>query len=218
MATRLLRIVDTGIDTASIRDGLDETPHDKHFGQGWRHRSMSRFALLPDGGFVKQEAKPLYQSNSINPIENYGGIYRDYAELPDALVSSPAFARLVQVWRETVPVPFDRFSAHHIRTRAPGAPVPEGRHRDGYEFVGMCVLQRRSIDGSSGVTQFWDRGSDEEVLRQMIEEGQFAIFDDRDYLHYTSDVRPSDASGGVRDVLIFTIPEHGDINPQTEVQ
>lgn len=224
MNTQLFEVVRTGIGPDSIRAALDDTPHDKHFGEVYRHRSMSRFQVRADGDIEQLPAKPLWQSNEINPLEDYGGIYRDYAELPPALVASPEFRKLVDVWLRVLPFDCETFSVHHIRTRAPGAPVPEGRHRDGYEFVGLCILQRARVAPESGVTKFWNRESDELVFDGVLGEGDFAIFDDRDHLHYTSEVAPQDegasglnGQGAVRDVLIFTVPDHGQISPEYEV-
>lgn len=224
MNTQLFKVVTTGIGPDAIRTALNETPHDSHFGEVYRHRSMSRFRVSEDASVEQLPAMPLYQSNDINPLEGYGGIYRDYAELPESLVAAPAFKQLVDVWLRTLPEGCETFSVHHIRTKAPGSPVPEGRHRDGYEFVGLCILQRDGVDPKSGLTQFWNRESDELIFEGVLGEGDFAIFDDRDHLHYTSEVTAEQKNGAgageataVRDVLIFTVPDHGLISPEYEV-
>jgi hypothetical protein len=220
MSTNTLKVRRIDLNTAALRPALDKTPHDHHFGENYRFRSMSRFeATSEPPGFRKLEGKPLFQSGQINPIKNYGGIYRDYVDLPDELIGAEDFQRMVRLWLEELPVPMPRFSVHHIRTLAPGAPTPEGRHRDGYEFVGIGVLQRQGIEPNSAVTRFWSRDKTEQVFEQVLHEGDFVIFDDRNHLHATSDVHlAADALTGTRDVLIFTVPDHGEISDGTEVQ
>lgn len=220
MSQSLFRLVRSGVDVSSLHVALDDTLHDHHFGKEYRHRSMSRFEVTSnEKGFRQLEAMPLYQSNAINPIENYGGKYRDYMDLPQALLESKAFEDIVRTWLATLPEQCERFSVHHIRTRAPGAPTPEGRHRDGYQYVGIGVLQRDGIASDSAVTKVWDKESDALIFKQILEEGDIVVFDDRRHLHETTDVQTANyAKAGVRDVLIFTVPDHGAIFEGTEIE
>ncbi len=216
----ILDIKHADINVTALRSALNQTPHDHHFGADFRFRSMSRFEITDgDPPFRRLDKYPLYQSSGINPIENYGGIYRDYGELPDALTDSPEFIKVVRLWIESLPAEQKTFSVHHIRTLAPGAPTPEGRHRDGYEYVGIGVMQRRGIDAESAVTRIWDRESKDLVLERALQEGDLVVFDDRKHLHSTSDVELArQCDDGVRDVLIFTVPDHAQINESYEVQ
>jgi len=212
-----LKVIETNIDLNLIKPILDETPIDNYFTGGYRHRGMSRFQLIGLGKFEQLPPKPLYQSNKINPLENYGGIERHYAELPRKLVESKEFEIIVNIWIKNLPIPIDIFSVHHIRTFAPGSPVPEGKHRDGYEFIGMYVAQRLNIKQQSGETTFWNRYTDEVIFNGVLKESDFVIFDDRQLHHYTSEILPAEGEKKLRDVWIFTIPDHGEITQNYEI-
>lgn len=217
MSTPFLKIEHVNIDPAALAPALNKTPHDVHFGADYRCRSMSSFRVTEDE-IELLPRKPLFQSSTINPIENYGGIERSYDDLPASLREHPDFQAMVRRWLEALPERWETFSVHHIRTRAGGDPTPEGRHRDGYRYVGIGVLQRDNIAPETGITQFWDHSGKDTVFTGVLDPGDLCIFDDRMYLHATSSTALAEGSEeGVRDVLIFTVPDHGAVLDQGEV-
>lgn len=210
------------VDVGAIKATLDATPMDHHYADkgDYRYRSMSRLKVEADGTFSTLPRLPLFQSSAVNRVDNYGGIARDYDDLPAALREEPSFHRLLHVWMGALPEPVEVLSVHHIRTFAPGVPVPEGRHRDGYKWIGVYVAQRRNIDPDTGRTTFWLRGGDEVVMHDVAQEGELLVFNDRKFTHTAGPIERLDKeSPGIRDVFIITLPEHGAIvTEEDEVQ
>jgi len=171
----------------------------------YRYRAASRFACRH--GLRLLPLVPLYQSPEYNPIAGYGGVKRHYPNLPASLLRSGALACLAAEWQALIAEPIETLSVHMIRTTAPGLPVPEGRHRDGNDWVGIFVAARHNVTESSGETTVWDRDG-EVVFRDVVQSGELVVFDDRLTTH---DASPIEAEGGAaawRDVLIFSTPDH----------
>ena len=59
-------------------------------------------------------------------------------------------------------------------------PIPEGIHKDGYEFVGIYCVSRENIEG--GVTQLYDNDMNH-ILTCVLEQNQGIIINDTKYYH-----------------------------------
>ncbi|HEY6798667.1 MAG TPA: 2OG-Fe dioxygenase family protein [Kineosporiaceae bacterium] len=208
-STTAVRITRPDLDLSELRRSFVDIPRDPYLTVGVRHRTQTRYRIEPDR-LVALERVQLFQSTDINPLQQYGGIKREYPDLPGWLQTSSAFRALVDHWLSLVPVPVGEFSAHQIRTVGDGMPVPEGRHRDGYEYVAVFVVERHAIRDGCARTTVWDAATDEPVLQDVVlHDGEMVSFDDRLVLH---DVTPLVPSGAVakayRDVIILTYPDH----------
>lgn len=201
-------IVKPDLNVDAIKRHFDSIPADIHFEEGdYRYRTAS-ILEYNDGDLKLLENIPLYQSLNYNTLEGYGGKSRKYADIPREMVDCPDFRKLIDSWISTLPIKVDRFSAHQIRTKAPGAPVPEGRHRDGYDWIGMYVARRQNINSETGVTTVWANDGEQVLSKGVLQEGTLISFDDREVIHYTSPVDPANENEAIRDVIILTIPDH----------
>lgn len=190
---------------AGIRPAFDLLARDPYCKGGYRYRAASRFDCRE--GLRRLPRLPLYQSSEYNPVEGYGGIARHYDDLPPSLLRSSAIEVLVEEWLGLIGAPVETLSIHMIRTRAPGMPVPEGKHRDGNDWVGIYVASRRNITETSGVTSIWDR-QDRVLLNDVLRPGELASFDDRLTFHDTSAVTAAEPGPAWRDVLVLSSPDH----------
>lgn len=110
-------------------------------------------------------------------------------------------------------------SVHQIRTLVNGDPVPEGPHRDGYQYVGVFVVSRVNVAPGSALTTVWNESTDEKLVSDVrMEPGTLLSFDDRKVVHDVGPVAPEASSfPGYRDVLILTFPDHGYVAEHGEV-
>jgi len=207
--TGKLQITRPDVDLVELQRTFDGIPRDPYLKVGVRHRTQSRFRYEPDR-LVLLERVDLYQSEDINPLEQYGGIVRTYSDMPEWVQTSAAFRGFIDHWLSLVPVPVTEFSAHQIRTVGDGMPVPEGRHRDGYEFVAVYVVERKGITADCARTTVWDAATDELLVDGVVlDEGEMVSFDDRLVLHDASPLVPSgNVAHAYRDVIILTYPDH----------
>ena len=94
---------------------------------------------------------------------------------------------------------------HMIRVVAdgdsPGLPTPEGRHRDGHDFIGMHLVSRRSCSG--GMSVIYRPGEPPVELTLASPLDSFIVDDDA----ITHEVTPIAAVGdrGVRDTLLVDL-------------
>jgi hypothetical protein len=208
-ATSRVEITRPNADLAELQRTFDGIPRDPYLKVGVRHRTQSRFRYEPDR-LVLLDRVDLYQSSDINPLEQYGGIVRTYPDMPAWVQTSPAFRAFIDHWLSLLPVPVTEFSAHQIRTVGDGSPVPEGRHRDGYEFVAVFVAKRHGITADCARTTVWDAATDERIIDEVVlDDGEMVTFDDRLVLHDVSPLVPAgDVADAYRDVIILTYPDH----------
>lgn len=210
-------IIKPNLNLQVIQETFSKIPTDVHFSGSNRYRTQSRMKYN-NGKIERLEVAPLFQSSKINKLENYGGIKRDYDELPEGIEENNEFIKLVEAWSDGRFGTEFEFSAHQIRTVDGGDPVPEGRHRDGYEFVGVFVANRWNLTQDSAATTVWDIHTDEVLYGpQSLEAGQMVVFDDRQVIHDASPLTPAGDGGAGRDVFIFTYPDHKVILDQGEV-
>jgi len=176
-----------------------------------RKRRHAVFAVEP-GTAEALPHRPHYQSPEYNPLQ--GGIQRELEPIVPAAAESASlrtallqgariFAPLAQVSRWEVEVHQFRIEA---RLGRPGAPTPEGMHRDGVDHV--MVLMVRRVNIREGTTSI--HGSDRHELGAFTLAQPFdaALVDDRRALHAVTAVEPIDPNEpAYRDVLVMTYRE-----------
>jgi len=197
------------IDLSVIQRSFDEIPIDPHFEPGYRYRTQSLYEIMEDGQFKILHSKPLYQPTYINSYNNYGGKTREYDNLPTWLIDDSNFNALVNAWIDTLPGDIDRFSAHQIRTVSDGGEVvPEGRHRDGYDYIGVFIVNRKNITDDCAISIVWVGDTDHELFNGVVEPGTLLSFDDKLLMHNVGSIKAKDGRKDcLRDVIIFTVPE-----------
>ncbi len=187
-----------------LQRGFDGIRQDPYCPGSYRCRAATRFSR--GERFERLPRTPLYQSGEYNPVKGYGGLARDYPDLDDRLTTAPELQLLLQTWMAMLDDDLRTLSVHQIRTMTPGEPVPEGKHRDGNDWVGIVVCRRYNLAPGCGVTRVWDR-EDRLIFEGIIDEGEIVSFDDRLTLHDTSRIVARDGQGW-RDVLVLSTPDH----------
>jgi hypothetical protein len=197
------------LDLSVIKRTFDQIPLDPHFEPGYRYRTQSMFRIKSNGDFELLPRKPLYQPQYINSYENYGGKIREYDDIPTWIIQDINFKKLITSWFETLPITTDRFSVHQIRTTTNGGEtVPEGRHRDGYEYIGVFVVNRQNITEDSATSTVWLGNTSIELYNGVLKEGMLISFDDKLVTHNVNGItalNPEEKC--LRDVLILTVPD-----------
>jgi histidine decarboxylase len=86
-----------------------------------------------------------------------------------------------------------------------GNPAPEGIHRDGVDLVGIFSVDRHDIDGAE-THLYPSKEGKQPVLSKVLYPGEFLVFKDDQYFHYTSPVKAIGFGQGTRDVFVLTCP------------
>ena len=84
-----------------------------------------------------------------------------------------------------------------------GEPAPEGRHQDGFDFIGIFCARRIKVDG--GISElFLGKEDKDAILEKMLEENELLVVNDREVFHNATKLTPVDMELGYRDVFVFT--------------
>jgi len=182
-----------------------DLPVDPYIQGKFRRRRFSRFTGTPEN-LHRLEHKYFIQSAQVNQLA--GGVKRDFPELEDSLTQLDDFQMLVAAFVDFSKIDpmVTEMGVHQIRIVAredeQGEPAPEGIHQDGFDFVGIFVIQRRDITG--GETHLYRAKDQPPVFKKVLQAGEFVMVNDRTHFHYTNAVAPVGDGQGVRDVFVFT--------------
>ncbi|MGC4986803.1 2OG-Fe dioxygenase family protein [Streptomyces sp. DT193] len=145
-------------------------------------------------------------------IPLYEGKARMFSPIPEETLTDPAMAALVAVDLAIVSAVVPRATRfevglHQMRVLAtpdaPGCPTPEGRHRDGHDFIGMHLIGRVNCAGGESVVHRDGLPQTRLTLTERLD--SLVVSDTR----ITHEVTPTVADGatGVRDMLLVDINE-----------
>jgi hypothetical protein len=206
LASYVLEMI-TPVRVDKLKQFFDNLPADPYLAGNYRFRRLSHFQISGDR-LVKLPHRRLFQSKAYNPI--LGDVTREYAELEDGLIELEDFQKVIWEFFQFCQLctPYNEVAVHQIRTTASsqqaGNPAPEGIHRDGVDLVGIFSVNRDGIEG--GETHLYKSKQDSPAFTKTLNPGEFLVFRDDQYFHFTSPVSAIASKQGVRDVFVFTNP------------
>jgi hypothetical protein len=206
----------TAIAVNELKQSFAHLPEDPYLEGNYRFRRLSHVKAVNDpresseaARLIKLPHRRLFQSRQFNPL--LGNVVREYAELDEALMQLEGFQRLLWEFFQFCQLcsTSNEIGVHQIRTTAAwgkaGNPAPEGIHRDGVDVVGIFSVDRHAIGG--GETQLYQHKDDRHpAFSKVLNPGEFLVFKDDQYFHYTSPVNAIAAEQGTRDVFVLTCP------------
>ena len=185
---------------------------DLYMADGGRDR-LRRHAVLsagPDGAPPSLEPRQAhYQSRNYNALN--GGVARWFEPIEPDVASGAALASVLSFARgffdRLRPGAFWKIELHQFRIEAkagsPGRPTPEGRHRDGVDFVLVLLIRRENV--ASGTTTVHDSAGRTLGSFTLTDPFDAALVDDARVMHGVTPVVPLDpARPAYRDVLVAT--------------
>lgn len=206
LASYILEML-TAIKVEDLKQFFDQLPADPYLSGNYRFRRLSHFQIMGDR-LVKLPHRRLFQSKQYNPL--LGDVVREYEELDDRLIASEDFQKVVWEFFQFCQLctTHTEVAVHQIRTTATstqiGNPAPEGIHRDGVDLVGIFSVYRAGVEGAE--THLYKDKKAAPILSKVLYPGEFLVFRDDQYFHYTSPIHASTDNSGVRDVFVFTCP------------
>lgn len=154
-----------------------------------------------------------FQSTTYN---NYNGdIVRKYPNIDSSILGDKIFKFFVNTFKKeideatkslTLPYNSDYIFVHQIRVYASNEAsinlIPEGIHRDGYNIIGMSVINRENIQG--GISNLYDSEKNI-VLSNQLQRGEMLIVNDAKMYHDVSPIKLDNLDKeGYRDIFVFT--------------
>ena len=85
-----------------------------------------------------------------------------------------------------------------------GYPVPEGWHKDGFDFVIIINFNSENIEG--GITRIKDNLINKDAFSAFLNKGDYILLNDKKFYHYTDPINiTKKAKIGNRDTLVITV-------------
>lgn len=206
----------TAIQVKPMQPYFDGLPADPYLEGNYRFRRLSHFKVVGDR-LHQLPHRQLFQSKAYNPI--LGDVVREYEELEEGLIQQVDFQSIIWEFYQYCQLcsPSNEIAVHQIRTTASlqkiGNPAPEGIHRDGVNLVGIFSVNRYGVEGAE--THLYQGKEEKPIFSKVLNSGEFLIFRDDQYFHYTSPIKATEDEG-VRDVFVLTNP--GLFPPESRVK
>jgi hypothetical protein len=191
----------------ALKPSWDDLQPDLYLRDSGSYRRRRHSCFLVDADNVVQAPhRAHWQSRDYNAL--HGGMQRWFEPITPAVVSQPAWGRLLQAlgdqFAQLKPVQPWYVEAHQFRIDTSdgiGRPTPEGAHRDGVDFVAVLIVDRFGISG--GETRVFDAAGPNGQRFTLAEPWSMLVLDDTRVIHESTPIQPLDA-GGHRDTLVLT--------------
>lgn len=176
----------------------------------YRRRRYAVYRAQPQGSIERCEHQPHHQTLAYNPL--HGGVERWFEPINDEVGKADSMRTILRFARRCFGqrAPETRswhIEVHQFRIEAhpdqPGMPTPEGKHRDGVDFVLVLLIDRHNI--ASGTTSIHALDGGELGAFTLTEPFDAALVDDHRVYHGVTAVQAVDSSQpSYRDVLVVT--------------
>ena len=190
-----------------LKPSWDDLQPDLYLRDGGSYRRRRHSCFLVDAGNVVQAPhRAHWQSRDYNAL--HGGMQRWFEPITPAVVSQPAWGRLLQAlgdqFAQLKPARPWHVEAHQFRIDTSdgiGRPTPEGAHRDGVDFVAVLLVAREGIKG--GETRVFSADGPDGARFTLLEPWTMLLTDDERVIHESTPIQPL-GRHGYRDTLVLT--------------
>ena len=199
----------TSVDIGVFEDYFENMPYDPYVNGDFRKRRYSSIKKDHYGNWEILPHKKFVQTTKVNDL--LGDVEREYEEIEEDLIFSNDFNKIVEGFIHlTGTNPYiNEIGIHQIRIHSSiyikGEPAPEGRHQDGFDFIGIFCARRSEISGGESELFLNKDDADEDaILRKTLDENEMLVVNDREVFHNATKLSPTGVDLGYRDVFVFT--------------
>lgn len=190
-----------------LAPSFDTLPDNPYADGSYRLRRYSRFEFRNDA-LTRLPAKAFVQDASINHFQ--GDVKRTYPEIEDTTVEDDCFIELFEHFQKMADLPEGSIiEVHQMRIFAEHDEVqvaPEGIHQDGFDRIGIYIIQRCNIHG--GEVSVHTAEHTPPLLKYPLDHGEFVVVNDKKFYHYATPIVPKDGSRGYLDAFVLTANIH----------
>jgi len=197
----------TKIDVGVFENYFKNMPFDPYVKGDFRKRRFSSIKKDHFGNFEVMPHKKFIQSSNVNDL--LGDVEREYDELELELIYSAEFKKIVDAFTELTGVNMylTEVGIHQMRVLSSlyikGEPAPEGRHKDGFDYIGIFCARRSQVSGAKSEL-FLNKDDEKPILEKILGENEMLIVNDREVYHNATKLNPTGTDCGYRDVFVFT--------------
>lgn len=199
-------------DLNGLRVHWQDLPRDPYLKDGGRYRYRRHASYMVTGSdLIMVPHRAHWQSLDYNAL--HGGIERWFEPITQALAHDPSWQAVLKniaaLLSTLKPAKTWFIEAHQFRIDTSdgiGRPTPEGAHRDGVDFVGVFLIDRRGIKG--GETRIFEANTSAGLRFTLTEPWSTLLMNDECMIHETTPIQPT-LPQGYRDTLVLTFRSNG---------
>ena len=175
-----------------VKDSFDFLPEDQYAEPGYRFRRYSKFTYK-NGKLEFVDTDHFMQSKELN--SEFGDIERKFEPIMPGMLTYDGFQNMFFAFN--MHTGCTEIDCHQVRIVVPHdrevPAAPEGRHQDGYDYIGAFIVTRDNITG--GKLMVWeDNHPDSPPIFMEDLHGGYGIIDDKKYWHTGDDLGVVDKS------------------------
>lgn len=186
-----------------LAPSFDDLPANPYADGSYRLRRYSRFMFRNDT-LTRLPTKEFVQASDVNHFQ--GNVVRTYPEIRDTTMSDPGFLELFEHFQKMADIADgSTIEVHQMRIFADHHQVdvaPEGIHQDGFDRIGIYIIQRHNISG--GEVSIYTEEQSPAMMKHPLNHGEFVVLNDRRFFHYASPIKPIDGEIGYMDAFVLT--------------
>lgn len=190
---------------ADLSDHFNHLPDNTYQDGGYRLRRFSVFHYR-DGQVEKLPHRSFLQSSEFNKFQ--GDVDRDYEDIVPECYQSAGFAEMMAHYVETSGLPDGvDIEMHQLRIQAKPGEIsevaPEGVHQDGYNRIGMFLINYENISG--GELKIHLEKTAPVMTEYLPQCGEYIILNDAKFWHDANAiVNTSETELGYYDLFVLT--------------
>ncbi len=171
-------------------------PEDPYTEGGFRFRRFTNLGVIhytdDDSSLLfENRSKTFIQSAEINGF--LGDVERTYEKLEDTTIGHPRFKQMIMKFQQITGY-YGDLGVHQIRIVANDSktvlPAPEGKHQDGFKFVGAFTSSAHNVSGGLGQVFSLDG----ELICEKNLSHKYLILKDEEVLHNATPVNQIDTN------------------------
>lgn len=171
-----------------------------------RFRNFSLIEIDDDDNILSLKIKGNYKFFQSSYYNSYlGEKYRNYQNIDINLLNDSSFKNLIKLFIQQIPYKVKFLTVHQIRVITNYNStnlVPEGIHRDGYNYIGIFVTNLSNING--GESKIYDTNKNL-IFEKKLAENQMIFINDQKLFHSVNNISSNDnIKIGYRDIFVLT--------------
>lgn len=183
---------------------FNNLPKSNYLDGDYRLRRYSHFNFSANV-LKKMPAKAFEQSAEFNDFQ--GNVARQYEDIEQGLIDSEAFVEIFSRFKDITNLDDEaNIEVHQIRIIAVGEQgsqvTPEGVHQDGYQRIGIFVINGNNIIG--GELNIHTQKHAEPFIKHKFDQGEFVVLNDKHFWHSAEDIRSAGPGSANMDVFVLT--------------
>lgn len=179
-------------------------PKSDYLDGAFRLRRFSHFTF--SGNCLKMlPAKSFSQSDDVNAFQ--GNVAREYQDIEEQVVDSEAFTQMFASFKEMTQMQDSKpIEVHQMRILGKKDDLteaaPEGIHQDGFDYLGVFVIDRKNIEGGEiCVHQTKDQAP---IFKHAFDKGEFVVLNDKRFWHSAASLKAVNDDLAYMDVFVLT--------------